>query len=291
VQGQVFYLITEAFRGWKQHRTVILPSLVTIFLCSVLLAASLSFLMGSLRAISHRDAFYKVEAFFVSQPDSAEILTLQQRILAIKEVDSVTYVDPEAAKAEFSSIFPPEMLEQLEGNPLPGSFRIVLQSRYQNPMDLRRTMHEMERWQVFDVVQAPVVWSEWIERWRFDMVFWPTAISVLLLLTLGLIIGNAVRLTLYSRRLLVENMKYAGGSVFFIQFPFVLEGWMQGFLGSLGAAVLWGGILWSLKKNIPALDPYLVGMGFVLFAIVVVVSCLGAWASYRSVRSFLQKSW
>jgi len=140
-------------------------------------------------------------------------------------------------------------------------------------------------------VQAPVVWSEWIERWRFDMVFWPTAISVLLLLTLGLIIGNAVRLTLYSRRLLVENMKYAGGSVFFIQFPFVLEGWMQGFLGSLGAAVLWGGILWSLKKNIPALDPYLVGMGFVLFAIVVVVSCLGAWASYRSVRSFLQKSW
>lgn len=291
MQGQVFYLITEAFRGWKQHRTVILPSLVTIFLCSVLLAASLSFLMGSLRAISHRDAFYKVEAFFVSQPDSAEILTLQQRILAIKEVDSVTYVDPEAAKAEFSSIFPPEMLEQLEGNPLPGSFRIVLQSRYQNPMDLRRTMHEMERWQVFDVVQAPVVWSEWIERWRFDMVFWPTAISVLLLLTLGLIIGNAVRLTLYSRRLLVENMKYAGGSVFFIQFPFVLEGWMQGFLGSLGAAVLWGGILWSLKKNIPALDPYLVGMGFVLFAIVVVVSCLGAWASYRSVRSFLQKSW
>jgi len=291
VQGQAFYLITEAFRGWKQHRTVILPSLVTIFLCSVLLAAALSFLMGSLRAISHRDSFYEIEAFFVQVPDSGDVATLQKRLFSIKAVDSVRFVDPTAARDEFSKIFPSEMLDQLEGNPLPGSFRIVLLPRYQNPMDLRRVIHEIERWQAFDVVQAPIAWSEWIERWRFDMLFWPSAISLALLLTLGLIIGNAVRLTLFSRRLVVENMKYAGGSIFFIQFPFVLEGWMQGFLGSLLAVLLWGSLVWSLEANIPALQPYLTGLGFVLVGIVVLVSCLGAFASYRSVRSFLQKSW
>jgi len=291
VQGQLFFLVKEAFRGWRQHRTVILPSLVTIFLCSILLAASLSFLVGALRAIGQRDSFYEIETFFLQVPAESLRDSLQKSILSIKAVESVRYVTPTEAEDEFRKSFSDEMLSQVGGGTLPASFRITLQKQYRDPLDLAQVVHEIERWQRFDMVQAPQTWADWIERWRFDMVFWPVTISILLLVTLALIIGNAVRLTLYSRRLLVENMKYAGGSFFFIQFPFVLEGFMQGLLGSLGAVLLWGAIVWSVEANLPVLIPYLLGLGKVLAAVVVVVTLIGTYASYRSVRSFLHKSW
>jgi cell division transport system permease protein len=269
---------------------VIVPSIVTIFLCSMLLAASLSFFLGAMRGISHRDAFYEIEAFFVENPGPAQIDSLRQSILSIKPVEAVRYIDPDQAKEEFRTNFSAEMLDLVEGNPLPASFRITLQPKRRNPMDLESVMGELNRWQVFDMVQAPLAWSQWIERWRFDMVFWPLLVSFLLLVTLGLIIGNAVRLTLYSRRLLVENMKYAGGSYFFIQFPFVLEGFMQGVIGSSAAVLVWALIVWSLESNLPVLVPYLTGLGYILVSIVLVVSLIGTYASYRSVRVFLQKS-
>lgn len=291
MQGQLFYLITEAFRGWKQHRTVIVPSLVTIFLCSMLLSGSVSVLLGSLRLIAHRDAFYEIETFFVNNPSAEEADSLHRKIMSIKAVQEAQLITPQQAEEEFRKIFPPDMLDQVSGNPLPASFRITLLNQYRNPMDLAQVIHEIQRWQTFDQVQAPQAWSEWIERWRFDMVFWPSVISVLLLFTLALIIGNAVRLTLYSRRLLVENMKYAGGSPFFIQFPFVLEGFMQGLLGSSAAVLLWGILVWSLESHLPMLAPYLDGFGYTLIGIVTIVSVIGAYASFRSVRSFLHKSW
>ena len=291
VHGQVFYLVSEAFRGWKQHRTVIVPSLVTIFLCSVLLCASLTFLLGALHGISHRDSFHEIETFFLDNPTPEERLALQARVMAIKAVESVRYVDPEEAKEEFRKDFSSDMLDLVKGNPLPASFRITLQPQYRNPMELAKVIRELERWDTFDSVQAPLGWAEWIERWRFDMVFWPVLVSILLLLTLGLIIGNAVRLTLFSRKLLVENMKYAGGSSFFIQFPFVLEGLMQGLLGSLSAVALWGALVWTLVDKLPVLEPYVHGISTVLAGTAVLVTLIGAYASFRSVRSFLQHTW
>lgn len=291
VHGQIPYLVSEAFRGWRQHRTVIVPSLVTIFLCSILLAASLTFLLGALRAISHRDAFYEVEAFFLQVPNDSTQQEWKNKVMSIKAVESVRYISPEGAAEAFKVQFSEDMLSLVEGNPLPASFRIVLQEKNRNPMDLDQVIQEMERWQYFDMVQAPRNWSEWLERWRFDMVFWPSLVSILLLGTLALIIGNAVRLTLFSRRLLVENMKYAGGSYFFIQFPFILEGLMQGLIGSLAAVICWGSLVWALLAKLPALSPYLSGIGGILITVVVLVSLIGTYASYRSVRSFLHQSW
>ena len=100
----------------------------------------------------------------------------------------------------------------------------LLSEEARNPADLSEVRNTIAEEAYFEEVQAPVEWVEKISAWKFRMVFWPVCLSILLLVTLSLIICNSVRLSLMSRRLLVENMKYAGGSPFFIEFPFVLEG-------------------------------------------------------------------
>ena len=96
-----------------------------------------------------------------------------------------------------------------------------------------------------------------------------------------------MRLSLLSRKLLVENMKYAGGSPFFIEFPFVLEGMMQGFVGSSLSVLLLGVVVNSLARAIPMLAANIGGLGILLVLVVCVVTALSAYFSYRTVREFL----
>lgn len=287
MRGQLPYLVYEAFRGLRQHRTVILPSLVTLFLCSFLLIASLSSLLGATRVLRESAALYTVEAFLDEEPSPARVDTLRAMLSSSKRVEKASYVSPEAARKDFDAHFSGHMLDLVEGNPLPASFRLELYEKYQNTRELRGLIGELERTGAFVQVQAPVEWAERLEASRFDLVFWPLFVSFLMLLTLGLIIGNAVRLTLFSRQLLVENMKYAGGTVFFIQFPFVLEGMLQGFLGSSAAALLARLLSWELLEQVPMLEQWLHGLGWVLAGVVLLVTAIGAYASYRAVKSFL----
>ena len=285
--GQIGYLISESFRGWKQHRTVILPSLLTIFLCSLLLASSLTILGGVLRVLSVEGSLYTVEAFLPETLHADSVSTIRQRLEHFRGVESVEFVSADSALADFRRHFSSEMLDLVDENPIPPFFRLTLVPQSRNPADLTEFIAALSREGFFDEVQAPVDWATRVSEWKFRMVFWPVCLSLLLLVTLSLIICNSVRLSLMSRRLLVENMKYAGGSPFFIEFPFVLEGMMQGFLGSGLAVTLLLVIIESIARAIPVVSANIGGLWILLGLVVVLVTLISAYFSYRTVQEFL----
>lgn len=288
VFGQIGYLIRESFRGWKQQRTVLLPSLVTIFLCSLLLTASAIFLAGALHLLSAEKRLYTVEAFLPGELPEDSVAVLKDRLLHAKHVSSVEFVSADSALVDFRRHFSEDMLDLVEGNPIPPFFRLRLNEKSQNPVELKNVVNTLRRMEIFEEVQAPVEWVERIAAWKFKLLFWPCCISLLLLATLSLIICNSVRLSLLSRRLLVENMKYAGGSYLFIEFPFVLEGFMQGFVGSFLAASLLSFFVNSIVRAVPIIAPCLDGSFAICVFLVALVSLLSAYFSFRTVREFLR---
>jgi cell division transport system permease protein len=179
------------------------------------------------------------------------------------------------------------MLELVEGNPIPPFFRVKLDDESRKPSELVKLKNELMRSGTFEEVQAPVEWVEKISAWKFKLIFWPICLSILLLVTLSLIICNSVRLSLMSRKLLVENMKYAGGSYLFIEFPFVLEGAMQGFLGSGVAILLLGLVIRSLVQMFPIVASGVDYFGIVALFTVLLETMLAGYFSFRTVRSFL----
>ncbi|OIP53970.1 MAG: cell division protein [Fibrobacteres bacterium CG2_30_45_31] len=285
--GQLGYLISEAFRGWKQHRTVILPSFVTIFLCSLLLSASVVMLLGIFRVMEVEKSLYSVEVFLEAPLAKDSLESVRQKLERMKQVGEVTYISEEEALEDFRARFSNDMLSLVSGNPLPPSFRLQLAKRYSTPKDLHEIQNLLQRDGTFDAVQAPTEWVDRLASWKFSLIFWPICLSILLLFTLALIIGNSVRLSLFSRKLLVENMKYAGGSPFFIEFPFVLEGVMQGLLGSGLAALFLAFVFGTIRDFVPVIIEYISGYGWVLALIVLGVTSLSAYSSFRSVRGFL----
>ncbi|WP_234980063.1 ABC transporter permease [Fibrobacter sp. UWEL] len=272
----------------RQHRSVIFPSLVTIFLCSLLLASSLTALGAAMRLLDAEKNLYTVEAFLPDDVSMDSVKVIRERLEHRKYVDSVSFISADSALRDFRSHFSAEMLELVEGNPLPPYFRMTVKEENQNPGDLAGLVNALSSEDYFEEVQAPVEWVEKIAAWKFKMIFWPICISVLLLITLSLIICNSVRLSLLSRKLLVENMKYAGGSYFFIEFPFVLQGAIQGFLGSGFAVVLLFATIRSLTQSLPIISVYAQGVGFAFVAVVLLVTFLSGYFSFSTVRKFLK---
>ena len=271
----------------RQHRTVILPSFATIFLCSLLLAASFTAFGAVMRVLSMERNLYAVEAFLPESVDEDSLQVIQSRLEHTKFIDSVAFVSADSALADFRRHFSGEMLDLVEGNPIPPFFRVTLDESHKNPATLVEVRNNLVRTEFFEEVQAPVEWVEKIAAWKFRMIFWPICISVLLLFTLSLIICNSVRLSLLSRRLLVENMKYAGGSHFFIEFPFVLQGAFQCLFGSGLAVILLAVVLNSVADAFPIVAANLTGLGTGLFLVVVLVTALSGYFSFRTVREFL----
>lgn len=271
----------------KQHRTVILPSLVTIFLCSLLLSASFTAFCGVMRVLSMEKNLYTVEAFLPESVGEDSLKVIQKRLKHTKHVDSVEFISADSALADFRRHFSGEMLDLVEGNPIPPFFRVTLDELSKDPATLAEVKLALAREDFFEEVQAPVEWVEKIAAWKFKMLFWPVCISVLLLVTLSLIICNSVRLSLLSRRLLVENMKYAGGSHFFIEFPFVLQGVIQGFVGAGLAVILLATVVSSVAGAFPIVAANISGLGFVFVIVVILVTLLSGYFSFRTVRGFL----
>jgi cell division transport system permease protein len=96
-----------------------------------------------------------------------------------------------------------------------------------------------------------------------------------------------VKLNLYSRRILVENMKYCGAGHLFILAPFLLEGVLLGLLGSLiGVATL--AFLLALSRLVSADLSANVPFAACSLALMAATAGIAAIASTRTVRAFLR---
>jgi len=268
---------------------VIIPSLATTFLCSFLLITSMNALSFAVSLSMYSASLYRIEAFFLNTPKPAEVDSILKIVENFESVSSLDYFSEEQALEEFKKSFPEDMLYRVEGNPLQASLRIQIRANSQNLETIQKISKRLLAMPEFSVVQAPV---EWIKQW--ESVKWhffaiPMAVSAFMLVILWLIMWNAIRLTLLSRKELVNNIKYSGGTPFFIQFPFVLEGLLQGLIGAGLAAVLFHFIERPIVEYFPLLSQFTQKSQMASIFVLLFVAISEAAVSLFTVRKFLAR--
>jgi cell division transport system permease protein len=116
---------------------------------------------------------------------------------------------------------------------------------------------------------------------------------IVLLVSSTLLIGNTIRLAIFSRRREIEVMKLVGATNWFIRGPFMLEGLITGLVGSLAAIVL---LILGKELALPRIMPHVIRASdihawpFELTAVIILVTglLLGAAGSGLTIRRFLQ---
>jgi cell division transport system permease protein len=288
MKHQLGYLFAEAFRGFRSDKFLSVTSIITIGICTSVFAGLLLafFLVRSLGGGGGQDSLVRVFPSPQAE-DQASLDGLEARLRRLPGLDSIVFVSKDDALVEFRRDFGEEMIRSLDWNPLPHSFLLYPAEGYRSAAQNRILVDQLKRMPEVEEASANSLYLTWVDKWRLPVQAGSTLLMLLVGGALSLIIHNAVKLNLYSRRILVENMKYCGAGQLFILAPFLLEGLILGIGGSLiGVATL--AFLMALAGLISPTLPEQVGFWSVSAALLGSTALIAGVASARTVRQFLR---
>jgi len=197
----------------------------------------------------------KVVAYLKEGIGEERILLLTGQLNAMKGIKKVTFVSKSEAMDRFKESLGEDrcLLEGLNENPLPASFELTIDDTT-GIGALDTVAGKLSLFDEFEEIQSG---REWIRRLSVFL-FLIKAIGFLvggvLIFVSLFIISNTVRLTFLNRKDEVEIMRLVGAHRWFIKTPFLLEGMINGLLGS----VISIGLLYLLYQLIRyRLNPYL----------------------------------
>ena len=287
--NQFSFLWREAFRGLRADRFLSLTSVITIGVCS----AVMSFLLLGLTLVFSLNKMGlgtepPLRAFTRPEfEDNAGLASLRHKLEKLEAFDSVVFISKDDALGEFRHDFGDEMLQYLEVNPLPHSFALYPSEKPLSAARVTQLKSVISGFAEVEEVSSEASYLQWLDRWRL-----PVQVGSLLLLgfmggALALVVHNAIKVSLYARRALVENMKYCGASESFILMPFVLEGVLLGLGGSLLGTIALAGLLQLGRFLFPALSTQI---SFFTLAVILVGggAIIALLSSGRTVRAFFR---
>jgi cell division transport system permease protein len=283
------YVLREGLSGFKRAKLATTISIVTISI-SLILLGTFAVIFTNLHEFAdslRREV--QIEVFLAEDVTDAQQNRIRQRIQAQPGVDEVSFISKEDAAEIFKEEFGEDIFSVLDFNPLPASFRISLQPEYVHPdsmQTLAATIGELEG-------TDSVVYYQSLLEMLTDKIQTFVAVSVgvglLLALSAIFLVSNTIRLTIYAKRKLIQTMKLVGATRAFIRKPFLLEGFMQGFLGGITAALIIFFVIYYIQSgfsgNIFILQRYEI---YFYGAIILTGSFLGLLGSAVSIRKFLR---
>jgi cell division transport system permease protein len=294
--GRIVFFFQEALRALKRNGAPSLAAIVTTVVTVVLLGMLIPiFQTAQGKSEEVRDQL-NVQYALYDDATKAEIASLKQELEGIPHVAEVTFISKgEALETLKSELKDKTIVEELHTNPLPNSFEVkaddaanlagVQEAVYPNGPQGKSISPIISN--PFDRQQS----SEKIEQVTSALKVVLTVITALLVLASLMLVGNTIRLSIYTRRREVEVMRLVGATRWFIRWPFMIEGVVVGFVGGLLAIlILWLGkitIVDPLSDSIGVLAAQnSTTLGFpalvaILFAASIFVSTIGSGVTLR----------
>jgi len=244
----ISYFLSEAAISFKRNWVMTFGGIATIFLSLLLMGSALlmnSVVVDMMGDIERR---INIQIWIHDEADMADVEALQTALRAHENVARVNYVSKEEALGRFEEMMrdSPQIIEQLEGNPLPASLEIELVDTQEidGVVNLIRNSEELPR-----IASSPtedpagaLSYGQGIvevllgatQAARYAGI---TLVGILAIVSL-IFINNTIRLAIYARRNELSIMRLVGASNGFIRAPFVLEGVLQALVGAFLAILV-----------------------------------------------------
>lgn len=296
--SRLVFFLQEALRALRRNGAPTLAAVVTTVVTVILLGVLIPIFQTTQAKSNQIRSELNVQFELYADATPAEIDSTQQQLEAVSHVADVTFISKEEAlKTLRSELKDKSIVEQLNTNPLPASFEVKADDAA-NLDGIRTAIMRPGAngkpnpispiiSKPFDRQQA----SEQIEQVTSALKIVLTVMTALLIAASLMLIGNTIRLSIYTRRREVEVMRLVGATRWFIRWPFMIEGVVVGFVGGLVAIL----ILWLGKLTV--VDPLSSDFSFlaaqndstlsfpalvaILFAAAVLVSTIGSGITLR----------
>jgi len=287
------YFIKDAFVNLRRNATVSTASMATVAATLFILGIFLLTVLNVNRGIVNVESKVEVKVFLKDDITEAQKAALETQI---KSVDGVVKVSFET-KAQALENFKKQLGEQnqslVEGlekdNPMPNSYIV----KVNDPEAVTNVVNGITGMAGIDSIKDG---REIVDKILSitNTIKWVGSVIFVILIGVSLfLIGNTIKIIVYSRRREIGIMKYIGATDWFIRWPFIIEGVLLGISGALIANILLfyayklayakitSGLLMMQLVPVYYVSTYILAL-FIFFG-----AAIGAAGSILSIRKFL----
>ena len=280
------YYWREALAGLKRAKLMTFLSISSITAALFILGSFLLVTLNFQQAINQVRGKFEIQAFLKDNVASSQALVIGSRIRDISGILETTYISKQEALKQFRQELADkaDLLDAIETNPLPQSFRVKVKPEYRNPEAITEMAEAIRKINGVEEVEYGKAWLGRLYRVVRLLIIIDLSLMVIVSLAAVMVVFNTIQLTLYARRQAIEIMKLVGADGDHIRRPFLLEGMLQGLAGSiLGLTMLY--VAYRL------LSSHFEMFGFFsnqqLLALLAFGICLGGLGSLIAVQKFL----
>lgn len=288
------YSLIDALKSLKRNTTLSFASIVTVSLTLFMFGIYLLAMLNANEIVKNIESKLEVSVFLKEDASTSDKENIQKTITSIQGVTKIGFVTKDQALEKWKDQLGEGNQDLVQGfdekNPLPESFTVTVENAeivntvVTNTEKLSGIEKVVANQDLVNRISAVVGGVKWVGF---------AALIILIPICL-LLIGNTIKLAVYSRRREVNIMKFVGATDWFIRWPFIIEGIIIGIVGAiLSSALLIP--LYSLAYN--KLSSYVVMINLVtpqylvmniLWIFILSGTLIGGIGSILSIRKFLR---
>lgn len=225
----------------------------------------------------------------VKEPD---VLRLQKVIESRDFVKSTTHISKAEAAKELQQDLGEDFIDFIGYNPLPVSIDVNLIARYANNDSIRKIEQEL--------LQFPQIKEVWYQKSlvhlmnenirKISLIL--LGFAALLLFISIVLINNTIRLSVYSKRFIINTMRLVGATRYFIRGPFLRTSALHGIYSGLFANAMLFAVIYLVGNEFPEIsvftDPFV--MGILTSGIIIVGIVISFFSTLFAVNKYLRIS-
>ena len=248
--SKILYFLSESIVSSRRNIGTTIGGIVTIFLALLMvgLAIMMSIMIGNV-ASSFEDEI-NVRLYISDDASDEQVQQLTSFLNSLKteegNVANVEFKDKDAVLKDFQAQTTnnPDIVNQLDGNPLPRTYVITLVDTQKVQQTVDKILANDTFKSIADNSDDPsdsVKYGQDTVEKLFkvtNLVRYGCALAVILLIFISLVfLNNTIRLAILARRREISIMRLVGASNGFIRGPFLMEGALQALVGALFAII------------------------------------------------------
>ena len=179
-----------------------------------------------------------------------DVMKLQKTLEATDFIKSTKFVDKESAAVELKRELGEDFVDFLGYNPLLSSIDVTVYAAYANPDSLSRLEKKLlshpEIQEVYYQRNLVKQLNSNVKKISFILL----ALSLLMFIIFAALINNTIRLSIYSKRFLINTMQLVGATRSFIRRPFIVKSAVHGIYGGLIACFMFLALFFSYQNEL-----------------------------------------
>jgi len=232
------YSFMEALKSIKRNKTLSIASIATVTATLFILGAITLGVANVDKAITKLGSMVEVTIYLKDNISDNNKNAIENKIKTVEDVNTITFKSKEEALKDLREQLNDKSGELTSGfekaNPFPASFTVNVKE----PLVVDKVVSSIKDMEgIEDIKDARSLITKISKLTDSVKIVAAVAFVVFIMISLFLI-GNTIKITVFTRKKEIGIMKYVGATDWFIRWPFIIEGIILGIVGACISVVI-----------------------------------------------------